>query len=220
MTVWFLFFLAAVMAVFGIIGYKQGFWPMVLALIVLFLAALIIRQGADTIIKYMNGMFLGAMLVFKSGLSDIAAGDLDSAAQKLESIEKPFADEREWFAYLLIIGAAVFFGWLIGVIMKNTPSIWGGLVGLVYGYVLCAALVPLILGFSSWFLPIFGAGESEAVSPLAAEGSCGGIWGRLVCFLGNPQAAQICGIVIVIAIGVFILWAARATTGATTPKRG
>jgi hypothetical protein len=38
------------------------------------------------------------------------------------------------------------------------------------------------------------------------------------CFLSNPQTAQICGIVIVIAIGVFILWAARATTRATSPK--
>jgi hypothetical protein len=218
MTMWFLFFLAAVMAIFGIIGYKQGFWPMVFAMIVLFVAALIIRQGADTIIRYMNGMFLGAMLVVKSGLADIAAGDLDSAAQKLEAIERPFVDEREWFAYLLIIGAAVFFGWLITLIMKNKQSIWGGLVGLVYGYVLSAALIPLVLGFSSWFLPIFGVGESQAVSPLASGGSCGGIWDRLVCFLSNPQTAQICGIVIVIAIGVFILWAARATTRATSPK--
>jgi hypothetical protein len=208
------------MAIFGIYGYKRGFWPMVLSLVLLFVAALVVRRGADTIIKYMNGLWMGGMLVLKSGLNDIASGDLDSAAAKLESIQKPFVDQREWFAYLLIIGGAVFLGWLLGFLFRNSKSsIWGMLVGLVYGYVLAAALVPLVLGFSAWFLPIFGVGESQAVSPLASGGSCGGIWDRLVCFLSNPQTAQICGIVIVIAIGVFILWAARATTRATTPKK-
>ena len=216
---WFLFFVAAVMAICGIVGYKQGFWATLFALVLLFGATLIIRRGADTVIKYMNGLWLGAMLVFKSGLNDLSSGNLDSAKAKLESIEKPFVDEREWFAYMLILGAAVFFGWLIAVLMKNKSSIWGLFMGLVYGYVLCAAMIPLILGFSSWFLPIFGTNESAATSPLAG-GSCGGIWDRLVCFLGDPQNAQVCGIIIVITIGVFILWAARATTRATTPKGG
>ncbi len=216
---WFLFFLAATMAIFGIYGYKRGFWPMMLSLFILFVAALIVRRGADTIIKYMNGMWMGAMLVFKSGLNDIASGNLESAAAKLESVEKPFVDQREWFAYLLIIGGAVFLGWLLSFLFrKSKPSIWGLLVGLVYGYVLAAALVPLILGFSAWFLPIFGVGESQAVSPLASGGSCGGIWDRLICFLSDPQTAQICGIVIVISIGVFVLWAAVKTNRATTPK--
>ncbi len=215
----FLFFLATIMAISGIIGYKRGFWPTALALVLLFIAAIIVRRGADTIIKYMNGMWMGAMLVFKSGLNDIASGNLESAAEKLKSVEKPFVDQSEWFAYLLIIGAAVFLGWLLGLLFKKSKSsIWGMLVGLAYGYVLAAALVPLVLGFSSWFLPIFGAGESQAVSPLASGGSCGGIWDRLVCFLSNPQTAQICGIVIVIAIGVFILWAAAATNRSTAPK--
>jgi len=84
---------------------------MVLSLILLFVAALIIRRGAGHHHQIHEWHVAGGMLVFKSGLSDIAAGDLDSASQKLESIEKPFVDEREWFAYLLIIGAAVFFGW-------------------------------------------------------------------------------------------------------------
>lgn len=216
---WFLFFLAAVMAICGIIGYKQGLWASVIALVLLFVAVLIVRNGADTIIKYMNGLWLGTMLVFKSGLNDIASGNLDSAAEKLDSIDKPFVDQSEWFAYLLIIGAAVFFGWLIAVLMKNKQSVLGLFVGLVYGYVLCAALIPLILGFSAWFLPIFGTAESQAVSPLAGA-ACGGLWNGLVCFLGDPKNAQICGIIIVIAIGVFILLAARATTRATTPKKG
>jgi hypothetical protein len=191
-----------------------------LGLIVLFIATLIIQRGAETIIKYMNGIFLGIMLVFKSGLNDIASGNLDSAAQKLESIERPFEDEGEWFAYLLILAGAVFVGWLISLIGKAKPSIWGMLVGLVYGYVLSAALLLLLLGFSSdWFLPIFGVGESQAVSPLAGD-QCQGFTNQLKCFLANPQNAQICGIIIVISIAVFILWAARGSTRATTPKKG
>ena len=217
---WFLFFVAAIMAVCGIVGYKQGFWATLIALFLLFVATLIIRRGADTLIKYMNGLWLGAMLVFKSGLSDLSAGNLESAKAKLESVEKPFVDEQEWFAYLLILGAAVFVGWLIAVLMKNKPSIWGLLVGLVYGYVLAAAIIPLVFGFTSWFLPIFGTGESTAVSPLASEGQCNGLGNQLMCFMSDPQNAQICGIIIVIAISVFILWAARATTSATTPKKG
>jgi len=101
----------------------------------------------------------------------------------------------------------------IGLIMKNKPSIWGLLVGLVYGYVLCAALVPLIWAFRAWFLPIFGVGEIGGGEPLASEGvaAASGSPGML---LEQPQSAQICGIVIVIASRVH-LWAARATTRAT-----
>lgn len=206
------------MAICGIVGYKQGFWPTLIALVLLFAATLIVRRGAETLIKYMNGLWLGMMLVFKSGLNDLSAGNLDSAKAKLESIEKPFVDEREWFAYMLILGAAIFIGWLIAVLAKNKPSVWGLLMGVVYGYVLCAAVIPLILGFSYWFLPIFGTASPTAVSPLAAEGQCNGLANKLACFLSNPQNGQICGIIIVIAISVFILWAARATTRATAPK--
>jgi hypothetical protein len=218
-VLWFLFFVAAVMAICGIIGYKQGFWATLIALVLLFTATLIVRRGADLVIKYMNGLWLGTMLVFKSGLNDLSSGDLESAKAKLESIEKPFVDESEWFAYILIIGAAIFVGWLIAVLMKNKSSIWGLLMGLVYGYVLAAATIPLILGFSSWFLPIFGTAPT-ATSPLASDGQCDSLSGKLACFLGDPQNAQMCGIIIVITIGVFILWAARATTRATSPKKG
>jgi hypothetical protein len=209
-----LFLIAAFMAIFGVIGYKNGFWRMFWALGILFVAVLVVRREAgDTIIRYMNGLYIGAMLVFKSGLNDMASGDLESAAAKLESVEKPFTDERDWLAYLLILAGAVFLGWLFTRIIKPSPSLMGLFMGLLYGYVLAAALFPLVLGFSTAFFPLTpGYDQAQAAGGACVPGgtvSAGSIGDRLVCFLSDPANAQVCGVIIVISISVFVLWAAR-----------
>jgi hypothetical protein len=108
MTMWFLFFLAAVMAIFGIIGYKQGFWPMVLSLILLFVAALIIarRRHHHQVHRHVSGRCWSSKTAPAT-----CRGDLDSLPRN--SAIEAVRDER-----VVRLSAhhrcTVFFGWLIG----------------------------------------------------------------------------------------------------------
>jgi len=165
--------LAVIMATLGIVGYRRGIWPEVVSLIILLLAFVMVERSPQQLIGYMNALYIGVMLVVKSGLNDLSAGDLDSAAAKLRSVEKPFAGGNQGFALLAIMVAAAIVGYMLGKLVRSKKSpIGGSLVGLLNGYILSAAFLPWLSGLSAGNLPVpfirqgdglvIGAGQRSA----------------------------------------------------------
>jgi len=152
--VYIVILLAVIMAIFGIIGYQRGVWPEVVSLVVTIAAFIIVEKRPDQLIAYMNGFFMGAMLVIKSGLMDLNAGDLEAAARKLRAVEKPFVGEQQGFALAVVMLAAAVLGYLLGRWIKSKKSVIGGALGILNGYILCAAFLPWLSGLSKSALPV------------------------------------------------------------------
>ena len=146
--------LAIIMAIFGIIGYQRGIWPEVISLVVLLVAFTVVEKSPQRLIGYMNGLFIGVMLVFKSGLSDLNAGDLEAAKRKLEAIQAPFVGEQQGFALLVVMLVAAVIGYLLGILIKKKKSAIGAALGMLNGYILCAAFLPWLSGLSESALPL------------------------------------------------------------------
>ena len=154
MTVHVLILLAIIMAIFGIIGYQRGIWPEVLSLVVLVAAFTVVEKRPEQLIAYMNGLFMGVMLVIKSGLVDLSVGDLEAARRKLEAVEKPFVGRYEGFALVIVMVTAAVIAYLLGLLIKRKKSVFGAALGILNGYVLCAAFLPWVSGLSKSALPL------------------------------------------------------------------
>ena len=192
--------LATTMAIFGTLGYLKGSRWIFISLLILLLAFIAIKLVPDQIVSLLNGLYMGVMLTLNGGLGAIASGDLDAAKETLSSIEKPFTAENENFALLLVILGAVGFGLLLYLIMKkNKPSVFGLILGLVYGYVLAAAVVPLMTNIapSKIPVPIIQPAERSAAVAQQAQNS----FDQLLATLSTPQNIQILSLM----IGVFIV---------------
>jgi len=191
------FIIASIMAIFGVYGYRRGFWPMVVALGILVLGVLLITRAPEQLAKYFNAIYMATVLLFKGGLGAIASGNLDSAKELLGSVPKPFSGENaRWALFIVLVGATVF-GLLLSLLIKPKPSIWGLVLGLIYGYVLSVNAVRILVGGSTAELfPEAGA---------ATQGPCSGLAGRLVCALNNPQTSAMCGALILIGVAVLVI---------------
>ena len=192
--------LATTMAIFGTLGYLKGSRWIFISLLILLLAFIAIKVAPEQIVSLLNGLYMGVMLTLSGGLGAIASGDLDAAKETLSSIEKPFTAENENFALLLVILGAVGFGLLLYLIMKkNKPSVFGLILGLVYGYVLAAAVVPLMTNIapSKIPVPIIQPAERSAAVAQQAQNS----FDQLLATLSTPQNIQILSLM----IGVFIV---------------
>ena len=192
------FIIASIMAIFGVYGYRRGFWPMVVALGILVLGVLLITRAPEQLAKYFNAMYMATVLLFKGGLGSIASGNLDSAKELLNSVPKPFSGENaKWALFIVLVGATVF-GLLLSLLIKPKPSVWGLLLGLIYGFMLSITAVRVIVG-----------GSTEALFPeavaAAGQGPCSGLAGRLVCALNNPQTSAMCGALILIGVAVLVI---------------
>jgi len=200
----FLFIIAGIMALFGVMGYRRGFWPMFLGLMVLLFAVLLVLRDADALLMYLNGIWMGTMLLFRGGISALSQGNLESARQTFSSIEKPFTGVTQPWAFLLVISAAAAVGLLIGLLIKSHASVWGLFVGLFYGYLLSVALLPVFLGIPlSLFSGIPGFGGNGIAT--AGTGQCQGLVNRFVCLVGQPGSGQMCGALIAISLAAFVI---------------
>ncbi|MCS6845410.1 MAG: hypothetical protein NZ528_13985 [Caldilineales bacterium] len=209
-----LILVATIMAAFGVAGYLRGARTMVLSLVILFAVVGLIETRGEQLVTYLNGLYMGVVLTLRSGLSDIASGDLESAAQKLEGIEKPFEGGTANLGLMLILGIAIVAFFIVSAIFKKKRKTGplGAAVGIVYGYLLAAALLPL-LGLPAGLLPIpllreFDPTALQRPQPVAAGAGAAG---------GAAQIAQsglINTLPLVIAVGlaVLLLLSARQTT--------
>lgn len=192
--------LATTMAIFGTLGYLKGSKWAFYALLILLLAFTAIKLAPDAIVSTLNGLYMGVMLTLKGGLGAIASGDLEAAKETLSAIEKPFSGETEDFALLLVILGAVGIGLLLYVIMKKTrPGAFGLILGLAYGYVLAAAVVPLVTDVkpSTLPVPIIQPAERSAQSAQEAQSRLD----QMLASLSTPQSIQI----LALLIGAFIV---------------
>ena len=200
--------LATTMAIFGTLGYLKGSRWIFISLLILLLAFIAIKVVPDQIVSLLNGLYIGVMLTLKGGLSAIASGDLEAAKETVSSIEKPFTAENENFALLLVILGAVGLGLLLYLIMKkNKPSVFGLILGLVYGYVLAAAVVPLMTNIEPSKIPvpiIQPADRSAAVAQQAQNG-----FDQLLATLSSPQNIQILSLLIGVFIALLLLLTVR-----------
>jgi hypothetical protein len=192
-----LFIIASIMAIFGVYGYRRGLGSMLIALGVLLFGVLLITRAPEELAKYFNAIYISTVLLFKGGLTAIVSGDLESAKELMSSVEKPFCGENaKWALFIVLIGAVVV-GVLLGLLVKPKPSIWGLILGLVYGYVLSVNLVRIIIG-----------GSTAELFPVAAAGPggpCGGLVGRMVCALNDPQSSAMCATLILIGVALLVL---------------
>ena len=155
MVILLVLLLATTMAIFGTLGYLKGSKWIFIALLILLVAFIAISKAPDQIVSLINGLYMGVMLTLNGGLGAIASGDLDAAKETLSSIEKPFTDENQDFALLLVILGAVGVGLLLYLIMKKSKSSVFGLIwGLTYGYVLMAAVLPLVTSIQPSQIPV------------------------------------------------------------------
>jgi hypothetical protein len=192
-----LFIIASIMAIFGVFGYRRGFWPMAVAFGVLLFAILLITRAPEELAKYFNAIYTATVLLFKGGLTAIVSGDLEAAKELMSSVEKPFTGEdAKWALFIVLVGGVVF-GLLLSLLFKSKPSVWGLMIGLLYGYVLSVNSIRIIVG-----------GSTEELFPeamAATQGPCNGLVGRMVCALNDPQSSAMCGTLILIGVAVLVI---------------
>lgn len=214
MALLILLIVATTMAIFGCLGYMWGGRKTLILLLILLGTLLVIGAAGDQIVVLLNGLYIGVMLVFKSGLSDIAAGDLDSASAKLEAIESPFGEGKEWLAWVLVVLGAVVLSLLISLFIKNKKTLFGGFFGLVYGYLLAASMLCLIPAFKCPLpVPFLPKPEPEPAMgwqpqkppPQAPPGGPIDFLDQLWTALGQPQAVQILAISLAVFVAVFLI---------------
>lgn len=176
----FLAFLGAatMMAIFATLGYLKGARWAFISLLILFFALLTIKIAPDFIVSTLNGIYMGVMLTLKGGLGDLASGDIDAVKETLASIEKPFEGDTEKYAYLLIIGLALGVILILAAVMKPKQGVFGLVWGLVLGYLLASAVIPLISTVPVGTLPfplLYPAPRQPGQAAAAAEA----FWTRL-----------------------------------------
>jgi hypothetical protein len=193
-----LFIIAGIMAIFGVYGYRRGlFWSMAVAFGVLLFGILLITRAPEQLAKYFNAIYMATVLLLKGGLGAIAQGNLDSAKELMGAVEKPFSGEgAKWALFIVLVGAVVV-GILLSLLIKPKPSVWGLLVGLLYGYMLSINSIRVVVG-----------GSTEELFPQAAAatfGSCNGLMGRMICALNDPQSSAMCGTLILISVAALVI---------------
>ncbi len=209
-----LLIVATTMAIFGTLGYLKGARWAFIALLILLVAFIAVEKFPEKIISTLNGLYLGVVLVLKGGLGAIASGDLDAAAQLLEETERPFSGDSADLALLLVILGAVGIGLILAAIWrKPNPGLFGLILGLAYGYLLAAALQPLLIDDPANPLPVpllrppQGTTTAENAATVAAEAS--NALDQLFTSLAQPQTIQIIAALLGIAIVLLVLLSVR-----------
>lgn len=205
-----LILVATIMAAFGIAGYLRGARTMVVSLVILFVVVWLLETRGQQLVTYLNGLYMGIVLTLRSGLSDIASGNLESAAEKLKGIEKPFEGDTANLGLLLILGIALVAFLIVSAIFKKKrkTGALGAAVGIAYGYLLAAALLPLV-GLPAGLLPIpllrsFDPTALQRPQPIpAGAGAAGAAASGLVNTLS---------LVIAVGLAVLLLLSARQAT--------
>lgn len=144
---------ATVMAIFATMGFIKGARWAFISLVILFVTLGVITAAPDFIVSTLNGIYMGVMLTLKGGLGQLASGDLDAVKETLSAIEKPFEGDTEKYAALLVIGIAVGIALILAAIIKSKQGVFGLIWGLVYGYLLSSAVVPIISNVPAGTLP-------------------------------------------------------------------
>ena len=146
--------LATTMAIFGVLGYLKGSKWAFISLLILSVAFVLVEYRPDTIVLALNGIYTGVMLVLNGGLGALASGDFEAVQEVYSQIDPLFTDQNENLALLLVIFSAVAIGLILAAVMKSKPAVFGMIWGLAYGYLLSAAVLPLISSNPAATIPV------------------------------------------------------------------
>lgn len=200
-----IFLLAATsIAVFATIGFIQGARWAFISLLILFGTLLVIKVFPDQIVMILNGIYTGIMLVLNGGLGAIASGDFDAVGETISTIEKPFEGENTKYAFLLVIAMAVGFTLILAALMKNKKGVFGLIWGFIYGYLLAAAVIPLIsaVPFGVFPFPILYPADVQTGAVQVATNQ---FWTRL----SQPETISTITCVIGLFLVLFLLLTVR-----------
>ena len=221
MTILPILLIATTMAIFGTLSYLKGSKWAFISLLILLAAFVAIKVASDQIVAVLNGLYVGVMVTLNGGLGAIASGDVDALKESLSSIDKPFTGENEDYALVLFTLGAVAFGLLLYLIMKKKKStVFALILGLTYGYVLMAAVLPLVTNIPATSLPvpiIQPSGKSEQVAQ-QAQSQADQLWETLA----TPQNIQILTGLIIVFIALFLILTVRKgakSPGAKSPQK-
>lgn len=209
-----LLIVATTMAIFGTLGYLKGARWALVALLILLVVVFVALSFTDTITATLNGLYLGAVLVLQGGLGAIASGDLDAAAQLLEETERPFSGESADLAPLLVILGAVAIALILAAFWRRPNSgLLGLFLGMAYGYLLVAAVQPLLVENPVYLLPVPilrpPQGTTTAENVTTVESAVSTALDQLFTSLNQPQTIQIIAILMAIAIVLLALFSVR-----------
>jgi hypothetical protein len=154
------------------------------------------------------------VLVLQGGLGAIASGDLDAAAQLLQETERPFAGDSADLAPLLVILGAVAIALILAAFWRRpNAGLLGLLLGMAYGYLLVAAVQPLLVEDPAYLLPVPilrpPEGTTTAENVTALESTVSIALDQLFTSLNQPQTIQIIAILMAIAIVLLALFSVR-----------
>ena len=108
----------------------------------------------------------------------------------------------------MVILCAVGMGLLLYLIMKKSKSsVFGFILGLVYGYVLAAAVVPLMTNIEPSQIPVPIIQPAERSVTVAQQAQNG--FDQLLATLSSPQNIQILSLVIAVFIVLLLLLTVR-----------
>jgi hypothetical protein len=198
--------MAIVMAVSGVIGYRRGLWPALLNLGALAAGFFVVEKDPQRLVDSMNALFVGLALVVRTGFGEVSAGDVEAAAQRLQSASAPFTGEHSGLALAIVMVAAAVVGWLLGVRIKTKPSVVGAAVGIANGYVLAAAFVPWLTSMSADALPVPFIRKGQGLPAVSTSGL-----GAAASKLALPPVLEWLsfegGLPLVILVGVLAIFA-------------
>ncbi len=214
----FLIVLAAIMAVFGIIGYQRGtrFSLLMTGLLVAGLMAM--ERGGGQITKLVNGLIFGVRFILAGGLQAMGgSGDKTEALKAVMAKMGPATSlvtgdtpgVTLLFMVILLIGLSLLLG--MAKLFKGAASLIGLGLGLVNGYIVTAVLLNAVAPDLALLPMPFSPGSQPAQAATAAPAGPSGadLLARVTGSLTKLADSSILPVSIMVAIALFVFFATR-----------
>ena len=213
--------LAAIMALFGVLGYQRGTRSSLFTAAVIWLSLLVMTRLGGKVTSLINGIAFGVRFILSGGLQALGSGGdrgeaVNRVFQGMGNV-KPLVTEGSAsmaLVFILLAVTAVLLGQLAW--FKGRHSLSGLVLGLFAGYIVSGYLVWTLLPEADIQLPLaFGLGHDLALrgdTSLAGRPSVSDTLRDKVALAVTERLDQrALAFLLVIAIAVFVVVAVRRT---------
>jgi hypothetical protein len=213
----YVFILALVMAIFGILGYLYGLRSAIVAALAIWGGLLLIARTGTVITRLANGAYAGARMLASGGAQTLGSSGNQPAA--LARVTQEASQQRALVSveaggpeFLIILGILLAISILIGLSdrVRGPHSLLGLVLGLINGYLVGAFVLDVLFPQLALALP-FGLASPTSQSGIAAlsmPAARGDVTGQLL-LLAQTANERTMAWVIMLAIAVFIIAAIR-----------
>jgi hypothetical protein len=210
---------AAIMAVFGVMGYLRGTRYGIITA-VLFCGGLVIgARSGDQVVKLVNGLVIGIRLMLSGGLQAMGSGNAEALRQaiaKAGGVKPLIPADQPGAALVLVLFVVLGLSLLLGAFkaLKGAASLLGLIFGLINGYIIVAAFL-LALAPELAVLPLpfdLGGAATAAVSITAAPAPAPAgleVTSRIAGFVQGIAGSPGVAIVVAVSIAVFVFYTTR-----------